>query len=70
MTLPYLKQQAIKEAHPFGGSCLPSYRFVIDQLATEGFVEITCYSPLDNSVGYILTPKGRKEALTYKGVIQ
>lgn len=52
--------QAIIAAYPLGGSVDPKYSNVVKELEKKGYVEITSRDPLDDSLDYILTTKGKK----------
>ena len=54
-----LKSQALKAAFPFGGFALEFQKPILDELAGEGLVEITCYDTVECGYGYVLTSKGK-----------
>lgn len=61
-----LRNHALKAAHPFGGAAEPSQEKLLDALEKEGFIEVTSYDPLDNSIFYELTAKGKAHVKSMK----
>jgi hypothetical protein len=54
-----LEIQALKAAYPFGGCALLFHADVVKGLESRGLVKIVCWDPLDESIGYVLTPAGK-----------
>lgn len=61
-----LRDLALKAAHPFGGAAEPSQEKLLSTLEKEGFIEITSYDTLDNSIFYELTAKGKAHVKSMK----
>jgi DNA-binding MarR family transcriptional regulator len=61
-----LRNHALKAAQPFGGAADPSQEKLLNALEKEGFIEVTSYDPLDNSILYVLTAKGKAHVKTIK----
>lgn len=55
-----LRIDALVAAYPLSGTADESHKHVIEKLEQDGYVEIFSYNPLDNSINYALTEKGKQ----------
>lgn len=55
-----LAHDALKAAFPFGGNASKSVESVIRKLEKQGLVEVVSHEPLDGSLNYVLTAKGKE----------